>query len=139
MIDYDIETEPAPIITGDKLGLDVTGNVIVTEYFCNDLTYVYSGSCEFGFKPAALTVCSPATGLPSSASINFNPPATTQQVGILFTLTGGANGASFNGLDSESILSSVPEPPAAASLFLGFLGIAAAAFRNRARRQAIQL
>jgi hypothetical protein len=86
-----------------------------------------------------LTVGSPATGLPSSASINFNPPATTQQVGILFTLTGGANGASFNGLDSESILSSVPEPPAAASLFLGFLGIAAAAFRNRARRQAIQL
>jgi hypothetical protein len=118
-IDYDIVTDPAPIITGDKLGLDVTGSVTATEYFCNDLTYVYSGSCEFGFKPATLTVGSPATGLPSSATITFNPPATTQQVGILFTLTGGANGASFNGLDSESVLSSVPEPPAAAGVLLG--------------------
>jgi hypothetical protein len=136
-IDYDTVTDPAPIITGDKLGLDVTGNVVVTEYFCNDLTYVYSGSCEFGFQPAVLTVGSPATGLPSSASITFNPPATTQQVGILFTLTGGASGASFEGLDSESVLSSVPEPPAAASLFLGFLAIAAAVFRKRARHQAL--
>jgi MYXO-CTERM domain-containing protein len=125
-IDYDLVVDPAPIITGDKLKLDPpTGDVTVTEYFCNDLTYTYTGSCEFGFQPESLTVGTPSSGYPSDASITFNPPATTQQVGILFTLIGGANGASFDGLDSASTVESgsfvvaTPEPPASASLLLG--------------------
>jgi hypothetical protein len=124
-IDYDLFIDPAPVITGDKLGIDPpTGNVVVTEYFCNDIDYVYTGSCAFSMQPESLTVGTPGTGYPSSASITFNPPANrTQEVGILFTLIGGANGASFDGLDSSSTLvypgvSSVPEPPPAASLLL---------------------
>ena len=121
-VDYDLVIDPAPVITGDKLRLDPpTGNVVVTEYFCNDLDYVYTGSCNFSIQPESLTVGTPGTGLPSSASISFNPAADrSQQVGILFTLTGGTSGASFDGLDSSSTLvypgvSPVPEPPPAAS------------------------
>jgi len=125
-IDYDLVVDPAPIITGDKLKIDPPqGDVTITEYFCNDLTYMYTGSCEFGFQPQSLTVGSPDSNYPSQASIAFDPPATTQQVGILFTLVGGANGASFDSLDSSSTVEegsfvvSTPEPPAAASLLVG--------------------
>jgi hypothetical protein len=121
-IDYDIVIDPAPIITGDKLGLDPPkGNVVVTEFFCNDVEYVFSGSC-LGSNALSLTVGTPGTNYPSSAQITFSKPATTsEQVGILFTLVGGTTGASFDGLDSTSVVvtSSVPEPPAAAALLLG--------------------
>jgi hypothetical protein len=142
-IDYDLFIDPAPIITGDKLGLDPpTGNVVVTEYFCNDVSYVGGGLC-LGSRPApSLTVGTPGTGFPSSASIVFNPPAmVSEEVGIVFTLTGGTTGASFDGLDSTSVvLYAAPEPPAAASLSLG-IGLLAVAIvgRRRARRQGPQL
>lgn len=134
-IDYDLFIDPAPIITGDKLGLDPpTGNVVVTEYFCNDVSYVGSGLC-LGSRPApSLTVGTPGTGYPSSASIVFNPPATvSEEVGIVFTLTGGATGASFDGLDSTSVVVySAPEPPAAGGLLLG-MGFLALLKRGRTR------
>jgi hypothetical protein len=125
-IDYDIYIDPVPRIPGASLNLDPpTGDVTVTEYFCNDVQYVYSGSC-LGPAPFTLTVGTPGTGYPSSAVIDFgdNPATTSQQVGILFTLTGGATGASFDGLDAVSIVSSAPEPASAAVLFLGLLTLA---------------
>jgi len=125
-IDYDIYIDPVPRIPGASLVLDPpTGDVTVTEYFCNDVAYVYTGSC-LGPAPFTLTVGTPGTGFPSSATVNFgdNPATTSQQVGILFTLTGGATGASFDGLDAVSIVSSVPEPASAAALFLGLLTLA---------------
>jgi hypothetical protein len=120
-IDYDLVIDPAPII-GDDLRLDPpTGNVVVTEYFCNDLGYVFTASCSFHIPPQTSTVGTPVTGFSSSASIAFNPPANrSQQVGILFTLKGGATGASFDGLDSVSVFAA-PEPASAGSLFLGLL------------------
>jgi hypothetical protein len=125
-IDYDIYIDPVPRIPGASLTIDPpTGDVSVTEYFCNDVAYVYTGSC-LGPAPFTLTVGTPGSGFPSSAVINFgdNPASTSQQVGILFTLTGGATGASFDGLDAVSIVSSVPEPVPAASLLLGLLTLA---------------
>lgn len=133
-IDYDLVIDPAPIITGDKLGIDPpTGNVQVTEYFCNDLTYVYTASCEFGIQPESLTVGTPGTGFPSDASIVFTRPASrSQQVGILFTLTGGATGASFDGLDSSSVVVyGTPEPPAAVTLLLGLAFLAVCGWGGR--------
>jgi hypothetical protein len=125
-IDYDIFIDPAPIITGSDLGLDPpTGSVTVTEYFCNDVSYIGSGLC-LGSQPAqSLTVGTPVTGFPESASITFAKPATTsQEVGIVFTLIGGTGGASFDGLDTASIISGVPEPASVAGLLVGLLTLA---------------
>jgi hypothetical protein len=119
-IDYDIVIDPVPRIPGASMNLDPpTGLVTVTEYFCNDVEYIYSGEC-LGSQPPTLTVGTPGTGFRSFAQINFANPATvSEQVGILFTLKGGATGASFDGLDAISLLSSVPEPDPAPALFLG--------------------
>jgi len=122
-IDYDLIIDPIPII-GDSLHLDVSGDVSVTEYFCNDIDYDYSGSCAQSIAPQTLTITS-TNGLPANGSIIFNPPANrSQQVGIVFTLIGGANGASFEGLDSTSILAATPEPASAPGLLLGLLTLA---------------
>ena len=124
-IDYDIFIDPAPVITGDDMGLDVTGSVQVTEYFCNDVSYVGNGLC-LGSTPAlSLSVGTPDTGLPENASIVFAHPATVSQyVGIVFTLKGGAGGASFEGLDTASVISGVPEPASAAGFLAGVLALA---------------
>jgi len=126
-IDYDIVIDPSPIITGGDMSLDPpTGDVIVTQRYCNDVAYEFqTGTCLGGLPPETLTVGTPGTGFPSSASITFVHPATTSEnVGILFTLTGGATGASFDGLDSTSIISGVaPEPASAASLLFGLLAL----------------
>jgi hypothetical protein len=126
-IDYDIFIDPVPRIPGASLRLDPPkGYVTVTEYFCNDLQYIYSGSCLSPLPAPTLTVGTTQTGFPPSAQINFaNPAAVSQQVGILFTLKGGATGASFDGLDAVSLLSSVPEPASAPVLFLGLLILSA--------------
>jgi hypothetical protein len=125
-IDYGIIIDPAPVIGGDDLKLDPpTGDVTVTEYFCNDISYVGSGDCYPSTPAPSLTVGTPGTGYPSEASITFAHPATTSEyVGIVFTLTGGATGASFDGLDTVSIISS-PEPASAAGLLVGLLALAA--------------
>jgi hypothetical protein len=122
-IDYDIVIDPAPIITGGDLGLDPPrGNIVVTERFCNDTSYTFaSGTCLGGVAPEILTVGTAGTGFPISARINFVHPATvSQQVAIVFTLTGGANGAFFDDLNAASIVN-IPEPAAAAGLLLGLL------------------
>ncbi len=122
-IDYDIFIDPTPVITGDNLGLDVSGSVSITEYFCNDQQYFGNGQC-LGGPAQSLTVVS-NNGQPAQASITFNPPASTsQEVGIVFTLVGGANGASFQGLDSESIVVVAPEPASMAFTLFGFVALA---------------
>jgi hypothetical protein len=123
-IDYDIVIDPAPIITGGDLGLDPpTGNVVVTERFCNDTSYTFaSGTCLGGVAPETLTVGTLPPN-PISARINFVHPATvSQQVGIVFTLTGGTGGASFDGLNAASVVN-IPEPAPAAGLLLGMLAL----------------
>jgi hypothetical protein len=135
-IDYDLFIDPAPIITGDNLGLDPpTGNVVVTEYFCNDISYIGGGLCALSQPAPSLTVGTPGTGFPyPSATITFAHPATTSQnVGIVFTLTGGATGASFDGLDTVSLISGVPEPASAGGL-LGGLLVLAGGYKLRKQR-----
>jgi hypothetical protein len=123
-IDYDIFIDPAPVITGATDGLDVTGSVLVTEFFCNDLAYVGNGLCLGSTPAVSLSVGTPDTGFPFTNSIVFAHPATvSQEVGIVFTLKGGAGGASFDGLNSASIVSGVPEPTPAAGLLLGLFAL----------------
>jgi hypothetical protein len=134
-IDYNLIIDPAPIITGGDMNLDPpSGNVTVTEYFCNDVSYIYTGFCS-GSLPETLTVGTAASGFPSSATIVFAKPAlTSQAVGILFTLNGGTSGASFDGLDSTSqVLSLSPEPASAAGLLAGLLTLAGG-YKLRKRR-----
>jgi len=64
-------------------------------------------------------------GLPNTASITFTDPATTsQEVGIVFTLVGGTSGASFDGLNSATVLTGVPEPASIAFTLFGFATLA---------------
>jgi hypothetical protein len=124
-IDYQIVIDPAPIITGDNLGLDPpTGLVTVTEFFCNDVSYIGNGLCLGGVAAPSLTVGTPGTGFMSSNTITFGSPArVSQNVGIVFTLDGGTAGASFDGLDTVSLVAT-PEPAAAGGLLLGLLTLA---------------
>ncbi len=104
-IDYDIFIDPAPIITGDSLGLDIDGNVSVTEYFCNDLPLNVGtglnqgGATCLGSVPASdsLTVDNNSVA-DRTNSVTFATPVTKfQEVAIVFTLNGGANGSFFPG------------------------------------------
>jgi len=126
-IDYQIVIDPAPIIGGGDMSLDPpTGNVVVTEYFCNDVAYRFTAACLGNvIQPDVLTVGTPVTGFPLTASITFaNPARVSQNVGISFTLIGGANGASFDGLSATSqVLSLSPEPASAACLLFGLLAL----------------
>jgi hypothetical protein len=131
-IDYDIFIDPAPVITGDDLRLDVAGDITITEFFCNDTRYIGGGLC-LGSRPAQSLTVGNGNGLPNSASIVFNPPATTsQEVGIVFNLVGGATGASFDGLDSISLVS-IPEPASAGCALFGLLALAGG-YKLRKRR-----
>ena len=123
-IDYDIFIDPAPIIGGSRLSLDVNGDITITEYFCNDSQYIGNGLC-LGSHPAQVLQVGNDNNLPNSATIIFAQPATTsQQIGIVFNLVGGTNGASFDGLDSASIVSGVPEPASAGFALFGLLALA---------------
>jgi hypothetical protein len=124
-IDYEIFIDPAPVITGDSLRLDVSGDITITEYFCNDLVYIGNGLCT-GSHPAQMLQVGNGNGLPNSATIDFgtNSARASQQVGIVFTLNGGLNGASFDGLDSASIVSGVPEPASLGFTIVGLLTLA---------------
>jgi len=134
-IDYDTIIDPAPVITGGDLGLDVTGTIVITEYFCNDSSYIGNGLCLGSIPAQSLTVGTPGTGFPETNSIVFSKPATTsQEVGIVFTLTGGTTGASFNGLDSEAVVVSSPEPASAGVVLLGLLTVAGGYGLKRRRR-----
>jgi hypothetical protein len=136
-IDYQIVIDPAPIISGGDLRLDPpTGNVIITEYYCNDITFD-SGTktCLGGATPDTLTLNS-FNGVPSSASVVFSvdPARKFQDVGIVFTLNGGTTGASFDGLDADSaVLTLSPEPASAAGVSLGLLTLAGG-YKLRKRR-----
>lgn len=127
-IDYNILIDPAPILAGADNSLDPpTGNVVVTEYFCNDSQYFFSGNC---FPPGTQTL-SVGTMAPFqlSSSIIFTTPATSyQEVGILFTLTGAS---SFDGLDTTTIVV-VPEP---ASVFLMGIALVAGSYTLKKRRK----
>lgn len=124
-IDYNILIDPAPVIHGSSLVLDPpTGNVSVTQYFCNDSQYFYPGTC-FGGPTDTLHVGTPVTGYPYSAVINFSNPANNfEEVGILFTLDGTNGPASFDGLSTGTEVSLTPEPATVllvgAFLFGGF-------------------
>jgi hypothetical protein len=124
-IDYDIVIDPAPVIPQGKLSIDPpSGDVTITQYFCNDVQYVFTNLCLGGI-PLTLQVGTPETGLPQSRTITFvKPAATSQGIGLLFTLD-GINGASssFDGVDSTSTILylDTPEPTTAASLLLGLL------------------
>jgi hypothetical protein len=126
-IDYSMVIDPAPIVTGDNLHIDPpSGDVFVTEYFCNDTSYIGSGLCSAHVPAQSATVGTPASGFPDTVPVTFNPPVTTsQEVGIVFTLIGSSTaGASFDGLDSGSIVSITPEPASAAAFLVGFLALA---------------
>jgi len=128
-IDYNILIDPAPIITGGDLGLDPpSGNVTITEYFCNDLQYVFSGFCfatiPTASTPQTLQVGTQATGLPLKKSIVFNPPAFNfQDVGIVFTLDGTNGTSTFDSLDNNTVVVAVPEPASAAVFVFGLLAL----------------
>jgi len=130
-VDYQIVIDPAPIVTGGDLNLDPpAGDVTVTEYFCNDISYVGSGLCLGGSTPDTLQV----TTANPSASIVFPDPATkSQQVGIVFKLVGGANGASFDGLDADSTVLTFTPEPASTGLLTGLL-LLAGGYKLRKRR-----
>lgn len=131
-IDYQIVIDPAPIISGGSDNLDPpSGNVSVTEYFCNDISYVPTGFCLGGSTPDSLTV---TTADPSKSIVFPNPALVSEQVGIVFTLIGGANGASFDGLEADStVLSLTPEPTTAGGMLLGLLALAGYKLRQRRR------
>jgi hypothetical protein len=136
-IDYNILIDPAPVIPQGKLSVDPpSGDVTITQYYCNDKPYEGSGYCLGGLAPI-LQVGTPETGLPYSATITFSKPVTTSQgTGILFTLE-GLNGkpSTFDGVDSTSTLVylDTPEPAPWACLILGlsFLG---AGYKPRKQR-----
>ncbi len=122
-IDYQIYIDPVPVITGDNLGLDVTGNITVTEYFCNDSRYLGDGLC-LGHNADVLQVGN-GNGLPNTKSIIFSDPAhVSEEVGIVFTLIGGTDGASFDGLNSASIVTGAPEPASIAFTLFGIATLA---------------
>jgi hypothetical protein len=132
-VDYTIFIDPAPVIGGADDSLDPpTGNVTASEFFCNDLRYVYSGSCQNG-SPYKLSVGTPSTGLPYSASISFgNSAKQFQTVGILFTLDGTDGVSSFDGLDTDTQLVITPEPVSAMLTGL-FLVAGGCGFRKQRR------
>jgi hypothetical protein len=109
-IDYNVLIDPAPILGGGDLSLDPpSGNVSVTEYYCNDGVYVYTGQC-FGIPLEKLTVGT-IPPLTLSASLTFANPATRfQETGILFTLDGTNGPSSFDGLDTDLTVVNMPEP-----------------------------
>ena len=87
------------------------------------------------YPALSLTVGTALTGFPDTASITFNPPVgVSQQVGIVFDLEGGETGASFDGLDTVSLVSGVPEPAAAAGVLLGLVMLAGG-YKLRKQRQ----
>ncbi len=123
-IDYYVFIDPTPVITGDTLGLDVSGQISVTETFCNDSNYngPGSGSCQFQASPPTISVGNDVNGLPPTNSITFNPPVTSSQWVLLdFNV---APGASFNGLDAAANIS-IPEPASFGYAFLGLFSLAA--------------
>lgn len=126
-IDYTTIIDPAPLIPSGKLSIDPTGDVSVTEYYCNDVAYAYPGTCIGNTTPPTLTVGT-LPPLKLSGTIVFaNPAAVSQSVGILFTLNGTNGQSSFDGADSTSTLLylGAPEPASAVGLLLGLLTLGA--------------
>jgi hypothetical protein len=136
-IDYNIIIDPAPILAGADNSIDPpTGNVTVTEFFCNDSQYVYSGSCLTGFLANPVQTLSVGTipPLTLSAAITFSTPATAfQGVGVLFTLNGTNGPSTFDGASADSVvIGDVPEP---AACFLAGLGLLAGSYTLRKRKR----
>ncbi len=136
-IDYNIIIDPAPILAGADNSVDPpTGNVSITEFFCNDSQYVFEGTCLTGIISNPVQALSVGTipPLTLSASITFTTPATAfQDVGVLFTLNGTNGPSTFDGLDANSVVvGEVPEP---AACFLVGLGLVAASYTLRKRKR----
>ena len=136
-IDYNIVIDPAPILAGADNSLDPpTGNVTVTEYFCNDSQYVFSGMCLTGFisNPVQTLTVGTIPPLTLSASITFANPATTfQGVGVLFTLNGTNGPSSFDSLGADSVVvGNAPEP---AAFLLAGMGLLAGTYTLRKRKR----
>jgi hypothetical protein len=131
-IDYYILIDPSPVITGDNLRLDVSGDITIDEIFCNDQTLSAppSPTCIGQPNPPTLEVGN-GNGLPNSNSITFaNPAQTSQWVALFFTV---APGASFDGLENDSIVSIAPEPASTGLALIGMLTLAAG-YKLRKRR-----
>lgn len=132
-IDYNILIDPAPLIGGARLRLDPpSGDVSITEFFCNDGQYFFSGRC-FGSPVNTLKVGT-IPPLSLTNSIAFPDPAQRfQEVGILFTLDGTNGPSSFDGLEADSsVIYPTPEPEVA--LISGFLFSALLAVYRLKRR-----
>ncbi len=136
-IDYNIIIDPAPILAGADNSVDPpSGNVTITEFFCNDSQYVFEGTCLTGFLSNPVQALSVGTipPLSLSASIIFSTPAISfQDVGVLFTLNGTNGPSSFDGVDANSVvIGDVPEP---AACFLVGLGLVAGSYTLRKRKR----
>ncbi len=107
---YNIFIDPAPVIPGANTHLDPpVGNVSITQYFCNDsILYPNTTSC---FPPTSTAYSLTVTTASPDASVTFTPPATQYEtVGIVFTLNGLTGIASFDGLDTNTLVNVAPEP-----------------------------
>jgi MYXO-CTERM domain-containing protein len=128
---YQIFIDPAPVIPGAKLSIDPSGNVDVTEYFCNDsnLSTSPSFSCFPPVAPPPYSIS--VTPTSPTATITFAIPAQIYEtVAIVFTLDGTNGLATLDGADTDTFVS--PEP---ASLWLlGLAVLAGAAGLRKYRR-----
>ena len=136
-IDYNIIIDPAPILAGADNSIDPpTGNVTITEFFCNDSQYVFEGTCLTGFLSNPVQALSVGTipPLTLSASIIFSRGATAfQDVGVLFTLNGTNGPSTFDGASADSVvIGDVPEP---AACFLAGVGLLAGSYTLRKRKR----
>ncbi len=138
-IDYDMVIDPAPVVTGDNMHLDVSGNIEVEEFFCNDSQYIGNGLCLGSIPAQSLTVgYGTVNGIDfgttnTDASIVFPTPVNvSQEVGIQFTLEPNS---SFEGLDSNSVvLSLAPEPTSLGFALLGLVSLSGYQIRKRSKR-----
>ncbi len=130
---YNIAIDPAPVIPGADTHLDPpSGNVSITQYFCNDsVLYPGTTSCfPSSFPVYSLTV----TTASPNASVTFNPPAQHfETVGVIFTLDGTNGPASFDGLDSNTTTTALPEP--ASLLLVGLFMVAGGGYKLNQRRK----
>jgi hypothetical protein len=137
-IDYNIIIDPAPILAGADNSVDPpTGNVTITEFFCNDSQYVFEGTCLTGFLSNPVQALSVGTipPLALSASITFTTPAKAfQGVGVLFTLNGTNGASSFDGVDATSVVV-VGDAPEPAACFLAGLGLLVGSYTLRKRKR----
>jgi len=121
-VDYFLLLDPAPILGGGSLALDPSGNVSVTESICADSFFATGPGgatvCQSNgpggvvdSAPQSLTVDDSNPPFSLSASITLNPAAYNfANVETAIVLTGGAAGASSEGVVVTDTIGETPEP-----------------------------